>query len=231
MTVCMTVVTKDGIIAGCDTRVVLWMNKNYKVFKCRKFAINRKRNVLFLISGMWYGVKENPVEVIERRLKDLIEERDSILDVSKKAYDYLSPLYPKVSERGWQLQVCGFDSNQAKVYVVLSNPPPYRKNIEEVKNGAITGTEGVFEFTKQYGVPALGSMNLSEDEIIDAMKKYLQACVKFENEWSIRRNKPPMTDNRINILVVRASDIEWKEPRHYYPKDEKGLKKLQKRML
>jgi len=95
------------------------------------------------------------------------------------------------------------------VYVVLSNPPPYRKNIEEVKNGAITGTEGVFEFTNQYGVPALGSMNLSEDEIIDVMKKYLQACVKFENEWSIRRNKPPMTDNRINILVVRASDIEY----------------------
>jgi hypothetical protein len=68
--------------------------------KCRKFVINRKRNVLFLISGMWYGIKENPVEVMERCLNDLIEERDFILDMSKKAYDYLSPLYPKVGERG-----------------------------------------------------------------------------------------------------------------------------------
>lgn len=204
------------------------MNKGYRVFRCRKFAVSKKRNILFLVSGMWFGSRENPIEVIEERLDEFIQEKDSVFDVAKKAYDRLLPFYPPINERGWQLQVCGFDSTLAKICVVLSNPPSHRMNLEEVSNGAVTGTEGIFVFAKQYGVPPLGSMNLSESEIIDAMKSYMQDAVRFENEWSIRRNKPPMTDNRFNFLVVRVNETEWMEPRHYYPKDERKLKRLQR---
>lgn len=233
LTICMTVVprSRDAIIAGCDTRVVLWKNDHHEVFRCRKFAISRKRNILFLISGMWYGARQNPRIILEKDVEKLISGEDTVHDVAKKTYEYLLPLYPKVNGRGWQLQVCGFDSNLAKVYVLLSNPPPHRADIEEVQNGAITGTEGIFAFTKEYGVPPLGSMNLSEDEIKKAMKEYMKFAVKFENEWSVRENRPPMTDNRINVLVVHPNSIEWKEPKHYYPKDEKKLEKLTKQLF
>jgi len=228
----MTVIsrTRDFIVAGCDSRVVLWGDGGYESLKCRKFAIGRRRNVLFLISGTWQGIKKNPRLVLERDVEELVNEEDSVYDVARKAYEHLLPLYPKTGGRGWQLQVCGFDSGIAKVYVVLSNPPPHRKTIEEVLNGAVTGTEGVFAFTKKRGVPPIGSLCSNESEMIALMKNYMLEAVRFENEWSTRRNRPHMTDSRINILVVRPDVIEWKEPRYYYPKDEKRLERMLKRM-
>lgn len=214
MTVCLSLRKPNFIITVSDTLAVNPITGNRTLNK--KFFVIMKRNIVILLSGHWRLEESDdpdPRKLLIEDANKLMHKNDTLLDASNKILELIKKTYKPERDVVLQLQVCGFDDNVPRIYIILTA----KDEIHEASAVSLTGTAGIIEFGRtseaKRKMTLLANL-IPEEQILDKkVREFLSQAIHFENNWAKIKGVAPTTGGGVNTVIVYPNRIVWLQPR------------------